>query len=101
MPSKPVSRENRSLRAVLDNPALPALIQSLAARELALLCGRIGVTDAMDVMALAPPERLVRALEASVWKTPRPGMSEVFDRRELIEWITTWLDIGDEFTADR
>jgi hypothetical protein len=101
MPRKQVSREIRSLRAVLDNPALPALIQSLPARELAQLCGRIGIGDAMHIMALAPAERLVQALEASVWKTPRPGVSEVFDPRELVEWIWAWLDIGATFTAKR
>ena len=65
MPTKPVSRETRSLRPVLDNPALPALIQSLPARDLAQLCGRIGIADAMHIMALAPAERLVQALDAS------------------------------------
>jgi hypothetical protein len=101
MPTKQLSRESRSLRAVMDNPALPALIQSLPARDLAQLCGRIGIGDAMHIMALAPAERLVQALEASVWKTPRPGVSEVFDPRELVEWIAAWLDIGETFTAQR
>jgi hypothetical protein len=98
---KQVSREIRSLRAVLDDPALPALIQSLPARDLAQLCGRIGVGDAMHIIALAPAERLVQALEASVWKTPRPGVPEVFDTGELVEWIWAWLDIGEAFTAER
>ena len=101
MPTKRVSGENRSLRAVLDNPALPALIQSLSARDLGQLCARIGIGDAAHIMALAPAERLVQALEASVWKTPRPGVSEVFDARELVEWIAAWLDIGEAFTAER
>jgi hypothetical protein len=52
-------------------------------------------------MALAPAERLVQALEASVWKTPRPGVAEIFDVRELVEWICAWLDIGETFTAQR
>jgi uncharacterized protein DUF6178 len=101
MPRKVVSGEARSLRAVLDDPALPALIESLPARDLAQLCERIGVADAMHVMALAPAERLVQALEASVWKTPRPGVSEVFDARELVDWVGAWLAIGDRFTAER
>jgi hypothetical protein len=101
MPTKQVSRETGSLRAVMDNPALPALIKSLPARELAALCGRIGIGDAVHIMALAPAERLVQALDASVWKTPRPGVSEVFDRCELADWIGAWLDIGATFTARR
>ena len=101
MPTKQVSRGSRSLREVLNNPALPALIQSLPVRELVQLCERIGIGDATEIMALAPPERLVQALEASVWKTPRPGAAEVFDVRELVEWIWAWLDIGEAFAAQR
>jgi hypothetical protein len=101
MPTKQLSREIRSLRAVLDDPSLPALIQSLPARDLAQLCARVGIGDAAQIMALAPVGRLVQALEASVWKTPRPGVPEVFDARELIDWIRTWLDIGEMFTAQR
>ncbi len=52
-------------------------------------------------MALAPAERLVQALEASVWKSPRPGVAEVFDVRELVEWVSAWLEIGAAFTAER
>jgi hypothetical protein len=55
----------------------------------------------MQIMALAPAERLVQALDASVWRTPRPGLSEVFDARQLVEWIWAWLDIGETFTAER
>jgi hypothetical protein len=99
--TRQVSGETLSVRAILDSPALPALIQSLPARDLARLCSRIGIGDAMQIMALAPAERLVAALEASVWKTPRPGVSEVFDPRELVEWIWAWLDIGETFTAQR
>jgi hypothetical protein len=85
----------------MDSPALPALVQSLKACDLAQLCGRIGIADATHIMALAPAERLVQALDASVWKTPRPGVSEVFDANELVDWICAWLDIGDTFTAER
>ncbi len=101
MPMKQVSRATRALRDVLEDPALPALIQSLPVRELVQLCERIGIGDATHIMALAPADRLVQALEASVWKTPRPGASEVFDVRELVEWIWAWLEIGEAFTAQR
>ncbi len=101
MPRKPNSGQIRSLRAVRDNPALPALIQSLPAQDLAQLCTRIGIRDSLDIMALAPIEQLVQALDSSVWKIPRPGVSEVFDARELVEWIGAWLDMGEAFTAER
>ncbi|MGH8217453.1 MAG: DUF6178 family protein [Steroidobacteraceae bacterium] len=99
MHRKTTAEVTRALRSASDNPALPALIQSLPARDLARLCVRIGVRDALEIMALAPVPRLVQALEASVWKTPRPGVSEVFDARELVDWIGAWLDIGNGFAA--
>jgi len=68
---------------------------------LAQICSRVGLSDAAELMALAPARQLVRALDASVWKTPRPGLPEVFDPRELLEWLPVWLEIGDEFTAER
>lgn len=103
MPKRRVSRVSHSgpLKAIRDNPALPALIQSLSPQSLAQLCARIGVSDAAELMALAPAEKLLKALDASVWKKLRPGAPEVFDRNELIEWLTVWLDIGEVFTAER
>jgi hypothetical protein len=93
--------ESRSLRVLLANPALPAYIRTLSPVALAQICSRVGLSDASELMALAPPGQLVRALDASVWKTVRPGLREVFDARELVEWLAAWLEIGDEFTAER
>src|SRR5579863_7208972 len=101
MPTKLVPGKVLSLRTVLHDPALPELVRSLPAHDLAQLCGRIGIGDATQIMALAPADRLVQALEASVWKTPRPGVSEVFDTGELVDWIWAWLDIGERFAAER
>src|SRR5690348_7378526 len=99
MPKRPSA--SRSLRTLLGNRALPACIRALTPGALAQMCSRVGLGDAAELMALAPARQLVRALDASVWKTPRPGLAEVFDPRELLEWLSVWLDIGDEFAAER
>lgn len=99
MPKRPSG--SRSLRTLLGNRALPACIRALTPGALAQMCSRVGLSDAAELMALAPARQLVRALDAGVWKTPRPGQAEVFDPRELLEWLAVWLDIGDEFTAQR
>jgi hypothetical protein len=103
MPKQRVSAGLRSgsLRAIRDNPALPAFMRTLSSRALAQLCSRVGIGDAAEFMALAPAERLVKALDASVWKIPRPGSPEVFDPNELVEWLWVWLEIGEAFTAER
>jgi hypothetical protein len=99
MPKRPAA--SRSLRTLFHHRALPAYLRSLSPDALAQICSRVGLSDAAELMVLAPPRQLVRALDASVWKTPRPGLSEVFDPRELLEWLAVWLDIGEEFAAER
>lgn len=98
-PKRPAA--SRSLRPLFHNRALPAYLRTLSPDALAQICSRVGLSDAAELMALAPARQLVRALDASVWKTPRPGLPEVFDPRELLEWLAVWLEIGDEFTAER
>jgi len=105
MPKRRVSRLTRSraacgaLAAIQNDPALPALVQSLSPPALAQLCSRVGISDATQIMAVATPEQLVSALEVTVWKSPRPGLADLFDRSELMEWLAAWLDVGDEFTS--
>ena len=99
MPKRPSA--SRSLQTLLGNRALPAYIRALTPGALAQMCSRVGLSDAAELMALAPARQLIKALDASVWKTPRPGLAEVFDPRELLEWLAVWLDIGDGFTAER
>jgi hypothetical protein len=91
---------SRALRAIKNDPALPALVQSLSPPALAQLCSRIGVSDATDIMAAATTGQLVRALDVLLWKSPRPGLPEVFDHSELMECLAAWLEVGEGFTAD-
>ena len=95
------SSSSRSLRTVLDNRALPDYLRTLSPGALAQICARMGVADAAELMALVPAGQLVKALDASVWKSPRPGLPETFNPDELMQWLAVWLDIGAEFTAER
>jgi hypothetical protein len=90
----------RSLIAIRNDPALPALVRSLSPGALAQLCSRIGIHDATEIMAAAPAAQLVRALDVALWKNPRPGLSDVFDRSELMAWLAAWLEVGEAFTAE-
>lgn len=90
----------RSLIALCDDPALPALLQALTPEALAQLCTRVGIRDAGPLMALAPVQQRVQALAVSVWKRPRPGVAEVFDPRELMDWLATWLEESEDLAAE-
>lgn len=101
MPKRRASRLTRScsVSALQNDPALPALVQSLTPAALAQLCSRTGIADATGIMAAATAPQLVSALEVAVWKSPRPGQAEVLDRSELMEWLCIWLEVGEDFTA--
>ncbi|HKS58643.1 MAG TPA: hypothetical protein VJS12_25360 [Steroidobacteraceae bacterium] len=92
---------SRLLQTLQDNPALPALLRNLQPAALARLVERIGLNDAGEVMALTPTRKLLQALDEALWKSPQPGVAEEFDSRELVDWLESWIEIGDGFVADR
>jgi hypothetical protein len=97
----PDDASSRLLQTLQDNPALPALLRNLQPAALARLVDRIGLNDAAEVMALAPTQKLLQALDESLWKSPQPGVAETFDSRELVDWLEAWNEIGDAFVAER
>jgi len=66
-----------------------------------MLFQRIGIADAAEFMAMVPADTLLRTLDESIWKSPRPGARESVDVEELIEWLETWHDIGEAFMFER
>ena len=92
---------SRLLQTLQDNPALPALLRTLQPAALARLVDRIGLNDAGEVVALAPTRKLLQALDEALWKSPQPGVAEEFDSGELVDWLESWIELGDAFVADR
>jgi hypothetical protein len=102
MPQRPIDdAPSRLLQTLQDNPALPALLRDLQPAALARLVDRVGLNDAGELMALAPTHKLLQALDESLWKSPQPGVAEVFDAAELVDWLEAWNEIGDTFVAER
>lgn len=102
MPQRPIDdAASRLLQTLQDNPALPALLRNLQPAALARLVDRIGLNDAGEVMALAPTQKLLQALDESLWKSPQPGVAEMFDAGELVNWLEAWNDSGATFVAER
>jgi hypothetical protein len=91
----------RSLRYIVDNPALPAVLGRLQPQTLVRLIDRVGLNDAAELMALVPAPRLLRALDEAVWKSPRPGLNPVFDSVEFVNWLQAWNEVGEAFVAER
>jgi hypothetical protein len=93
--------QTRLLRNIVDDPALPVVLGHMQPKTLARLVDRVGLNDAAELMALVPTRNLLRALDEAVWKSPRPGASEVFDATEFISWLQVWIEVGELFLAER
>jgi Family of unknown function (DUF6178) len=93
--------QTHSLRHIVDNPALPAFLEHVQPKTLVRLIDRIGLNDAAELMALVPAPRMLRALDAAVWKSPSPGAAPVFDPAEFINWLQVWNEVGEQFVAER
>jgi Family of unknown function (DUF6178) len=93
--------EKGSLRNIVDNPALPAVLRHMQPNTLARLVDRVGLNDAAELMALVPARNLLRALDEAVWKSPHPGANQEFDPAEFIRWLEVWTEIGESFVAER
>jgi hypothetical protein len=96
----PISPKH-SLRDIVDNPALPAVLGHMQPKTLARLIDRVGLNDAAEIMALVPARNLLRALDEAVWKSPRPGASQEFDPAEFVSWLQVWMEVDDLFVAER
>jgi hypothetical protein len=90
-----------SLRNIVENPALPAVLGHMQPKTLARLVDRVGLNDAAEIMALVPVRNLLRALDEAVWKSPRPGASQEFDPAEFVGWLQIWIGVDDLFVAER
>ncbi len=102
MPKPPIEgARSRLLQTLRDSPALPSLLRTLQPSALARLVERVGINDAGELMAIVPTRNLLQALDESLWKSPAPGGTDVFDAQELVDWLEAWNEIGDEFVAER
>ncbi len=101
-PTQPTTgASTQLLRRLSSSPALPDLVRSLQPHALKDLIEAVGVGDAGELMQLATPAQLSGALDVAVWSSPTRGAAEVFVADRFVDWLETWLDVGDGFTADR
>jgi hypothetical protein len=89
------------LKALTDNPELPAFVPTLPASGLKTLINEVGLHDAGALIEYSTPAQLTTLIDDAVWKSPSPGAPDKFDRDEFREWLTALLEIGDEFAVER
>ncbi len=89
------------LKALTENPELPAFVPTLRASGLKTLINEIGLHDAGALIEYSTPSQLTSLIDDAVWKQAEPGTPDRFDRDEFREWLNALLEIGDEFAVER
>ncbi|HTE41416.1 MAG TPA: DUF6178 family protein, partial [Steroidobacteraceae bacterium] len=92
---------SRRIAQFENHPAMPALLKELPSRAVASLFEEIGVSDATVLMAMMPTRALLLTFDESIWKSARPGLAETISVRDLIDWLETWTEIGEEFLVEK
>ena len=80
----------RKVDAILDQPDPGAFVQSIAPEELYLLVQDIGLSDCVEIVALASPEQRVAFIDLDCWAG---------DKLDL-EQLDTWIDVLEEGGGD-
>ena len=102
LPQRLVRPGSQSLLArILDEPNLPAQVQSLPPAVLGKLLERVGLEDAGELVALATTEQLCEMFDEDLWANERPGQQESFDAARFVVWLEIMLEAGDSFVAKK
>ena len=87
------------LNYILDQPELPAIVQSLDTRVLTKLIRHVGLEDSAQIVSLATAEQLESVLDEDLWYSEAPGRNETFDADRLGLWLEIMEEFGSEFAA--
>ena len=89
------------LRRMTDSPALPDLVARLGAEQLHELVREIGIEDSTALVVHASPAQLAHLVDETIWAGTGPGKEDVLSVPELLRWFELWLDISEQFAADK
>ena len=87
------------LNHILDQPELPAIIQSLDAGVLTKLIRHFGLEDSVQIVSLATAEQLENILDEDLWYSDAPGRDEIFDAARFGLWLEIMIENGSAFAA--
>jgi hypothetical protein len=89
------------LRRMLDEPELPALVQTLPAAALGRIVQHLGLEDSSEVLQFASPEQLSELIDQDSWHGSAPGEDETFDAQRFALWLEVMLECGEDWVADK
>ena len=83
---------SRYLAILLDAPALPAVVPTLAPETLHRVIRHCGLEACTQFVALATPAQLSAVFDLDLWAQPEPSRDARFDVVRFAEWIEVLTD---------
>lgn len=87
------------LARLLHAPDLARVVPQLPPDVLLRVIDRCGLDDCAELVALATPRQIARVLDTDLWRSARPGASEVLDADRFGQWLEVLVDAGTEVAA--
>jgi hypothetical protein len=106
MPWK-VATDTASAMAVLDvdwliqQPLLPYLVPAIPAQLLHRSLLAHGLEDSVEVIEWLRGKQLTRVLDYDMWTHDAERMTDDLNSTQIILWFRLWLEVGNEFAAER
>ena len=94
-----IKQPHELLNHILDQPELPALVQSLEAGVLTRLIHHVGLEDAGEIVALATVDQLRQVFDEDLWTSETAGREAVFNAERFGVWLEILLESGADFAA--
>ena len=97
-----IARRNRSskIKQIMDDPHLPALIESLPPESLSELIGEIGIENSHAIVAHVSNDQLKGVLDIQLWQGT-PGQQESLKVDDFFPWLENWNELGAEFVSEK
>jgi hypothetical protein len=106
MPWK-VATDTATAMAVLDvdwliqQPLLPYLVPAIPAGLLHRSLVAHGLEDSVEVVEWLRGKQLTRVLDYDIWMRDTERMTDDVNPTQIILWFRLWLEVGNEFAAER
>lgn len=95
------NQSSRLLKALLNNPSLPAYIPQLEAPVLNRLVEQLGAEDAGALVVYATNQQLRSIFDESLWASLAPGGPEVHRPEEFVRWLLVLAEQGEALLAEK
>jgi hypothetical protein len=94
-----LNRQNK-IQKLMDDPHLPALVETLPAQSLSELIDQVGIENNHAVVMHASNEQIKGVLDIQLWRGS-PGKQETLNPDDFFPWLESWNELGANFVSDK